>query len=836
MSTIDPKKRAKIVELAKTGLYSRTDILKKIFSQFGTINNETFNKILKEEKIVLPKGFAKSATKQSADKSKYLKNYTFDNLETDIKAGKSRVEIVDEILKKNPSDVKNVRQLTLSALGSRISKRPDLAKLEFTNQKNLTKNKKTALKDLKDFVNKNKEAYKKVYASNKVGAVSGFKEKVLDFISEKYPKLINRSTGGRDILTGQRIFTGFDLLGRDVTKKGEYGRDLELSKTIRKSLGIPERPLKGEGASIERLNRTYNKNLNNLLKEAQKQGKVPLIDPQTGFKINSGDAYSRYIDRKNIDPVRNLFGKYFKFGTEHMGGIARASLINDVDSLNQVVALDTFTNKFDKGATVDKKVTTLLNLAKQSSGNKAKDYLETANKLLKESDAKYGLDSTKYKLVKNEIVPIQPNEENIFKRAVTAFAATERYKDPNFKLLDPDLKKSIMAFKKGNEETGSKFLKTAVQTLISKTENLSKADQLRFCSLLANGGLPGDCKQALKADPEKAAKILSEAPVTSAAMKDVKSNAQKMIRLFRGEPFTPRTAKSVKALSERFNVSEAEAGRRVLQGQFFSANPDMARTYTTGPFGKMKYVDVTPKEFQDMKRYVGRINKTNDVGGKTRFPVSRKNDGNNIQIVPRRKLKQFEETGRMKSKLNILGDVDTPAGMLKYDSVVGGFIDPADPTKIVDQAQIKTWAQDNPMPVRVGEEPLKVATNKSVLKNVGRTLATIGAPLPTALIDGYFINEQVKEGKGTAEIASNPLNWLGLATMSTLSDISGVSKPGKLNTALRLGLNPGTIRGISRFAGLPGLAVSTAMTAYDQYKKYQNEEGFIYNLFNKEEK
>jgi hypothetical protein len=309
-----------------------------------------------------------------------------------------------------------------------------------------------------------------------------------------------------------------------------------------------------------------------------------------------------------------------------------------------------------------------------------------------------------------------------------------------------------------------------------------------------------------------------------------------MIRLFRGEPFTPRTAKSVKALSERFNVSEAEAGRRVLQGQFFSANPDMARTYTTGPFGKMKYVDVTPKEFQDMKRYVERINKTNDVGGKTRFPVSRRNDGNNIQIVPRRKLKQFEETGRMKSKLNILGDVDTPAGMLKYDSVVGGFIDPADPTKLVDQAQIKTWAQDNPMPVRVGEEPLKVATNKSVLKNVGRTLATIGAPLPTALIDGYFINEQVKEGKGTAEIASNPLNWLGLATMSTLSDISGVSKPGKLNAALRLGLNPGTIRGISRFAGLPGLAVSTAMTAYDQYKKYQNEEGFIYNLFNKEEK
>ena len=80
------------------------------------------------------------------------------------------------------------------------------------------------------------------------------------------------------------------------------------------------------------------------------------------------------------------------------------------------------------------------------------------------------------------------------------------------------------------------------------------------------------------------------------------------------------------------------------------------------------------------------------------------------------------------------------------------------------------------------------------------------------------------------------MNWIGLAAMEPLSKAGGIAQSGKLNTALRLGLNPATIRGISRFAGLPGLAVSTAMTAYDQYKKYQNEEGFIYNLFNKEGK
>lgn len=246
------KERLKFLkDLALTKNYTRKDLKDAYKKQYGVnVRDDFLNKAIKG--ITLPSGRGLvTAAKQSADKSVYLKNYTFEDLERDIKAGKSRGEIVDDILKKNPSDVKDIRRLTLGALKSRIVKRPELEKLDFLNQKNLIKEKRKALKDLKNFVNKNKEAYKKVYASNKVGAVSGFKEKVLDYVSQNYPKLINRSKGGRDILTGQRIFTGFDLLGRDVTKKGEYGRDLELNKIIRKSLGIPERPLKGEGESID---------------------------------------------------------------------------------------------------------------------------------------------------------------------------------------------------------------------------------------------------------------------------------------------------------------------------------------------------------------------------------------------------------------------------------------------------------------------------------------------------------------------------------------------------------------------------------------------------------
>ena len=168
---------------------------------------------------------------------------------------------------------------------------------------------------------------------------------------------------------------------------------------------------------------------------------------------------------------------------------------------------------------------------------------------------------------------------------------------------------------------------------------------------------------------------------------------------------------------------------------------------------------------------------------------------------------------------------------LRWNNDVGAFeVANGD---VATQADIKQYAADNPMEIKVGEEPVKAATNKSVLSNVGKAMARIGAPLPTALLDSYFIGQQVKEGKGTAEIASNPLNWLGLATMEPLTKVSGVATgSGALNKALRLGLNPATIRGISRFAGLPGLAVSTAMTAYDQYQKYKDGEGFIFNLLN----
>jgi len=273
--------------------------------------------------------------------------------------------------------------------------------------------------------------------------------------------------------------------------------------------------------------------------------------------------------------------------------------------------------------------------------------------------------------------------------------------------------------------------KKLLNTLIYKTKKLSEADQLAFCSLLSKGGLPGDCAQALKSNPEKATQVLSDAPITSTAMKNVKNSAQELKAIF--------------------------------------ATPEV--TNIKSPL-------------------------VNSLSG---------------QIRP-----------------------ELPS--VKYNDITGAMVNTANGEKAT-AADMKKFEVDNPLKTVAGTEDAFKPIEKSMLKTVGRTLAKIGAPLPTALIDGYFVGKQVSEDKPAAEIAKDPLYWLGLATMSSLTKAGGLTKagaaaPGTMSSILRMGMSPGLIRGVSRFAGLPGLAISTAMTAYDQYNKYKNEEGLIYNLFN----
>lgn len=350
--------------------------------------------------------------------------------------------------------------------------------------------------------------------------------------------------------------------------------------------------------------------------------------------------------------------------------------------------------------------------------------------------------------------------------------------------------------------------------LITSTNKLPKADQLKFCSLLSNGGLPGDCKQAIKKNPEKAAKILSEAPVTSVAMNNVKKDSQKLIRLYRG--FEPNR-------TDGMRLSRSGMYDPKLKGRFFFDNPEDARWYAQRQgtlTGNVKSVDVP----ENMAK----------IGSKMAIRRRGPNYGSEV-ILPKKFVGQEKINIPQTAMARAGAIVDKIKSAVKYNKDAGTFVNTT--TNAPDtNFNAKAYAENNPIDVKAGTEDALKPIKGNLLKTVGKSLAYVGAPLPTALIDSYFVGKQISEDRSAAEIAKDPLNWLGLATMSTLSEISGVSKPGKMNAALRLGMSPGLIRGVSRFAGIPGLAISTALTAYDQYNKYKNEEGLIYDFFNKSSK
>ena len=139
-------------------------------------------------------------------------------------------------------------------------------------------------------------------------------------------------------------------------------------------------------------------------------------------------------------------------------------------------------------------------------------------------------------------------------------------------------------------------------------------------------------------------------------------------------------------------------------------------------------------------------------------------------------------------------------------------------------------------------------------------LTTFGTPAMTALFEAPFAAKRLEEGETMTDVLTDPMGpALGLSVMEPFSKRAGVirnapkrtmaeglrnyfnlkdvgtARPGMTSKFLRMGMSPRMIAGASRFLGLPGLALSLGLTGYDAYKNYQNEEGMIYNLFNRDE-
>jgi hypothetical protein len=456
-------------------------------------------------------------------------NYGFDNLSKDLKAGKTTNQIANELYEKNknfPEKFKTDRIQKLNpvtllevALKDRIRKQPDFFKLSDKNQEVFNSKKEKALKDFNSFIEKNKSKYKKMYDQNIAGAPEKFKQDLKSFLEKKYPEFIKESEGGTYITKGTKLFTPIKDLGRDVTQAGDYGIEKYINNTIRESLGIPLKPKAGEGSSLDRLQRKYNLSTRQLLDVAKKQGVIPENDPITGNPINSEDAYYRYVKRTEVDPIYNLFDKRFKFGAEHLGGISRAANIGDPQALTKITAMDPYVNRVLKGSNLDKKVSTQINLAKET-GNKK--YLNIANDLIKQGEKDFGLQLTKYKFQNNKIVSVHPKismDDPIVKkaeRAIKSFIATGRDKAKEFELLPEDLKQSIKLFKENNLPKARKFLNQAIKT-----------GGVASVAGIAGLGLLGTEAEAAGKETKTGSILPEAAAASSLALKPVREGAKK---------------------------------------------------------------------------------------------------------------------------------------------------------------------------------------------------------------------------------------------------------------------------------------------------------------------
>jgi hypothetical protein len=207
-----------------------------------------------------------------------------------------------------------------------------------------------------------------------------------------------------------------------------------------------------------------------------------------------------------------------------------------------------------------------------------------------------------------------------------------------------------------------------------------------------------------------------------------------------------------------------------------------------------------------------------------------------------------------------------------------GEIVTTDNDQKADQNQILQYVKDNPLKVTAGSSlgfaAQEVPGAYKAARDLGRgrvrstlgisgairpVLTTFGTPLITGLYEGAIGAKRLDEGETMTDILTDPVGpALGLTLMEPLSKLSGVvrdapkrtmlegaknyfnlsnvgqARPGLTGQILRMGLSPRMIAGASRFLGLPGIALGAGLAGYDAYKNYQNQEGMIYNLFNKD--
>ena len=123
------------------------------------------------------------------------------------------------------------------------------------------------------------------------------------------------------------------------------------------------------------------------------------------------------------------------------------------------------------------------------------------------------------------------------------------------------------------------------------------------------------------------------------------------------------------------------------------------------------------------------------------------------------------------------------------------------------------------------------AEKRGITRTAGRTLlrglGALGTPAGLLATEPLFLAGQVQQGDSLAEIATDPLNYLGAAFVGPVSDYATRGLNPLVAKTMRLGISPTVLKTVSRRFGLPGLAISAGISGYELFDDYRNKRGMF---------
>jgi len=494
-----------------------------------------------------------------ADTSKWLKGYSFDSLLKDLRNGKTPNQIAQDLYAKNkfyydslplPARKPSPVGWISSALSKRIKRAPRNAKeaarnkmlqnLVDKNVKAFENQKKSIVKDIKNFISTNKAKYKKMFEGpTAANATQKFYDDLIKLVEKKYPRFIKKSPGNltEHIMKGTKYIDGFaqtmgDIKNIDV-QAGERGHVFELKRLVWDALGI-DTDLSGETSRAKYISR-----IEKLLPLAQDKKIIPYHYGKNKTKIKDASSYFNYLKKVETGPMKKVFGNLVQFSAEHPGGVSRAAELLDSGSLGKVTSLykpyagiSPDNPNVIKGIEYDTRIS---NLVKHAHRNplKAKEFLSKANRISKEAAHKFGVLQTLYSLKDGKIISKHPNislEDSFLaktKRAIHGFIANNGMQSKVFKKLPIKLQQGIKLINNG--ENANKILSSHLTDVIPNWKSNKGVMLPSFAGAIPVDNLPSGVTEALGKTMNALSKSLKVLGIASLPA-DVVPFAQQMER------------------------------------------------------------------------------------------------------------------------------------------------------------------------------------------------------------------------------------------------------------------------------------------------------------------